>query len=369
MSGVPHSFRPTTIQLPQFEVSWAGEIPGTPGFCFGSDDGRLWFTGISGPITGAQPIPVASSGAAVTGVAFWDNFIAVSTPNEIVLRYYDHERKTAKEVVIEAGAHGILATPSGRFFAPSGISGLLQIKPESEAPVQPRAHVVTGRLLNFYTAILLHSRDQGEVLACATRRDGLTVVSVPHTDSGGKVRLIPCDIDVVDACALAHPDWPLAAAALGIDGSVFLMKDILADAGPLFLKFEGMQGNAYRILSAEGNLFVLTSKFLYSLPGLVGRFLREDTMHGGATSVRAVPMEAVDAHLAYARWLLIVMPGYVLSVDIHTLLGQSSAFPLGDGRGSEMLAEPLIEDIPITTQRAPTYEELEMTSDFVGVKP
>src|SRR5262249_35159603 len=157
-------------------------------------------------------------------------------------------------------------------------------------------------------------------------------------------------------CALAHPDWPLAAAALGVDGSVYLMKDVLADAGPLALKFEGMQGNAYRIFSAEGTLFVLTSKFLYSLPGLVGRFLREDAMPGGSTAVRAVSIEAVDAYMAYSRWLLILMPGLVLSVDIQTLLGEASVFPLANGPGSAMLSEHIAEQTPIATQREAAFE-------------
>jgi len=316
-----HKFHPTEIRLPGFEAAWAGEIPSKEGYCFGSTDGRLWFTQINSPLPGAKPIKVTSSDAPVTGVAFWDDFMAVSTPNEIVLQYHNHQENVAKQTGVEVGAHGILATRSGRFLAPIGIDGLLEIKPDVKANDYPSLHAPKGRTLNFYSAVLLPD-DRNEAIACGTRRDGISLVRLPHEGSGGRIRVIPCEgVDAVDVCALGSPDSPLAVGAIGLDCSVFLLKNALEDVGPLALRFVGMQGNAYRILSTGGNIYVLTSDFLYVFVGLAERFLQGVNL-GGTISVRAIPLQAVDMFLAYDQWLLVIMPDLVLAIDTHSFLDE-----------------------------------------------
>jgi hypothetical protein len=290
--------------------------------------------------------------------------MAVSTPSDIVLHYYDQEKRKTKPVVFEGGSHGILATPSGRFFAPLGIDGLLQIKPEPDVPLRPNFHCARGRVLDFYSAVLLPPAEPRTLLACATRRDGITAVSIPQGDAGGSIRMIQCGgIDVVDVCALGRPDWQRAAAAVGRDCSVLLMKDVLGDGGPLLVNFPGMRGNAYRILSAEGHLFILTSEFLYVLPDLVTRFLRGEEL-GQATPVRAIQLKAVNAYMAYERWLLVITPTSVYSSDIHTLLGASPPVPPGQRPHDEVLSELVTESTPVATRPEPAYEEFEMTSEL-----
>jgi len=378
MSG-EHKFHPTEIRLPNFEIAWAGETLDTDALCFGSTDGRLWFTKIKEPIKGMGPMVIAESGEPITGVAFWSYFMAASTPNEIVIHYNNAETNEKRKTMLEVGAHGILATPSGRFLAPIGVGGLLEIKPIVNVNAFPNLHTVRGKALNFYSAVFL-SGNQTEVIACATRRDGITVARLPQVGDGGKVRLIPCEgVDVVDVCTLGYQDLPLAVAAIGIDGSLFLMKNVLEDGGPLALRFVGMQGTAYRILSADGNVFVLTSDFLYVLPSLVQRCLREGNAEG-PISVTIVPLRAVDCFMAYGRWLLVIMPGFVASIDIHTFLGGEKKslfedlkdFVLRDlynklRRRAEPTGRIRRELTPTATWPKPSIEDSPITSDQMTV--
>jgi hypothetical protein len=306
----------------------------------------------------------------VTGVAFWDSFMAVSTPNKIVIQYHNPEKKQAKETGVEVGAHGILATPSGRFLAPIGVGGLLEIKPDLNISGFPNLHAPKGRVLNFYSAVSLPGvslpGDGSETIVCSTRRDGIALVSLPQQDSGGRVRVKPCEgVDVVDVCALGYPDWPGAVAAIGIDCSVFLMKNGLEEVGPLALRFAGMQGNAYRILSARGNLFVLTSEFLYVLTELAHRFVHGNHLEiGGATPVRAIPLRAVDMFLAYDQWLLIILPEYVVSVDIQSFLGESPQGSFINGQVQTVREE----NVMLATTRPQTnIEDLLIKSDQMAL--
>jgi hypothetical protein len=360
-----HTFRPTEIRLPDFEAAWAGEAPSGDGFCFGSSDGRLWFTGISTAIPGEKPIQVTSPEEPVTGVAFWNNYRGVSTPNEIVIQYHNQDQIVGKKARIEVGAHGILATASGRFLAPIGIGGLLEIKPVVNVHAFPNLHAPKGRVLNFYSAVMLPG-GVSETIACSTRRDGITLVSLPQEGSGGRVRVIPCEgVDVVDVCTLGYPDWPGAVAAIGLDCSVFLMKNAREEVGPLALRFVGMRGNAYRILSARGSLFVLTSEFLYVLTELAHRFVHGNHLEiGGATPVRAIPLRAVDMFLAYDQWLLIILPEYVVSVDIQSFLGESPQGSFINGQVQTVREE----NVMLATTRPQTnIEDLLIKSDQMAL--
>ena len=68
--------------FPTFDISCAGASPGGPGYCFGSDDGRIQFMSMDGCRT-IGPFPIAPSKEAVNGITFAGNLMAVSTRSDV----------------------------------------------------------------------------------------------------------------------------------------------------------------------------------------------------------------------------------------------------------------------------------------------
>ncbi len=319
-TGNEHEFPASYFHFPGFDISWAGESrPWRDGFCFGSEDGRIKFSEFDSP-EGPDPIVVAESGEAINGVAFAGDLMAVSTRSEVVFWQVNAtDEDLFHKVTYGRGAHGITATPSGNFVAPLGIRGLLFTGPR----IGDRRNTMTikpkGKITNIYKVASLASTPEGEVLTGAARRDGLVTLLIPQGDTNGFIRtLISTDLDVADVCGLDSEDHPLAAAAVGIDRSVHLIRNVLDDRRPPTLRFEGLRGTAYRILSAQGHIFLLTSDWLYVFTGLASRFLGGERPDG-PTVVRTLPLQAVDAYLADRR-LLIVMPDHTISILIEDLV-------------------------------------------------
>jgi hypothetical protein len=97
----------------------------------------------------------------------------------------------------------------------------------------------------------------------------------------------------------------------------------MKDTNPGAVRYENLQGVAYRILCARGHLFVLTSTGMYIMRGLVERFLNEP-LGVVVTPILALPMEAVDAASAGEDWVLIVLPDCVLRLDLELLTGAAA---------------------------------------------
>jgi len=239
--------------------------------------------------------------------------MCASTRNEILLRL-DNSKQGA---IFPMGAHGVIAGHSGYFLAPLGREGLLFCRPK-EGPEQT-VTVSSGPTEDayFYRLISLQASSGQEIVACATRRGGVAAMEFRGEDQKHTLSTITFDgLDVVDLCPLGLQAAPEAAAALGRDGTLVLFRDVLSDRGPLAVKFQSIKGTAYRLLSARGHLFLLTSEALYVISDLVDRFVNADAP-SLVTPVLAVPMEAVDAGLGSEQWLWIVMPDGVLRFDIE----------------------------------------------------
>ena len=131
-------------------------------------------------------------------------------------------------------------------------------------------------------------------------------------------------------------------AILGRDGSVILCRDVLSDRSIKTFKFQSIQGVAYRILSHRGDLYVLTSRGLYMLGRLGGRFLDGEAMEGITTQVMPLNFAGIDMNLVWGRWLLVVLANEVRKFDadqIHEFV------PLHIGEGeikeSASIASPI----------------------------
>ena len=307
---------PRTFRFPDFEVSWAGEMPSRPEICVGSEDGRLLFTNIESGVA-QEPIELTESGEAVNGVAFLPGSLAVSTRSEVVIwKAPEGERTEGERSVYDGGAHGVISTPSGVFYAPLGVKGLLAARPQWGDFQELRTLRATGRALNFYKAAGVGASESGDVLVCAARRDG--IVAVVHGPTSGSLNVLSYSgVDVVDVCQLGLAKLPFAAAALGSNGSIYLIRDVLNDRQPQTLRLGAFRGTAYRILVINGHLLLLSSLGIYIFLDVLERF------HGGIPPGRRVRfrysnLQAVDAAAAFDRWLLVVKPdGSASAIDIQ----------------------------------------------------
>src|SRR5262249_36964173 len=156
--------------------------------------------------------------------------------------------------------------PSGYFVAPLGRAGIMMLRAGS-GPDDPVGVITSDKEgLYFYRVLTMAGRQGQDLLACAARKGGIGITEIRWGQNTYNIELATfAGLDVVDVCAVnADPGSP-AIAALGRDGTLILVRDALHDNAPLSLKFDTVQGTAYRLLSAGGHLFLLTSRGLYGL--------------------------------------------------------------------------------------------------------
>jgi hypothetical protein len=274
---------------------------------------------------------VAKSGEAINGAAFLGDYLAVSTRNEVAFWYLP---RTAQEkpadAVCPVGAHGVIATNSGYFVAPLGRRGLMAVKPDRESQ-EVAILRGQGRELYFYKAISVQTNNSyPEILVCAARSDGVLTMSAPAgaKEAEHKPRR-KCrsstfvGLDVVDVCSLASKMSEPSICAVGSDCTLVFFRDAFLDNMPVTLRFDEMQGVAYRILRAKGHLLLLTSSGIYVLTDLATRFLAGEDFRNLTTGVRVrfLRIEAVDANVTHERWLWLVLPEKAVRIDLDIFEG------------------------------------------------
>jgi hypothetical protein len=321
MSGLPNGDNRgplfTHLRFRDFEACWAGSHPFRAGFCFGSEDGRLLFTDEQGKDLGG-PTKGSISGEAINGVATWRRWLAVTTRSEVnLVTLPTSAAEKTVAAVFPAGAHGVITTGSGYFVCPLGPSGLMVVRPQLGGEQHLTVRTGPQGSPYFYRVVSLRAPAGHEVLACATRRDGVAAMDFRGEEPEGKLNTITFDgLDVVDVCALSPGTDSLAVGAVGRDGTLILFRDVAEEKRPLTMKFATVQGTAYRLLSCRGHIYLLTSKGLYVLGKLAERFVAGEPLERVTTPVLPLPTEAVDANLYKAEWVLVVMSEEVRKYDI-----------------------------------------------------
>ncbi len=118
-----------SIRLQGDEITWAGECPWNGGFCFGTESGELLICDEHYDRLDVHQHKVSEE--AINGVAFRKGIVGVSTRSQVIVARRISPDDSISEVVKadRGGAHGIVATPGGRFFAPMGVAGLLVVDP------------------------------------------------------------------------------------------------------------------------------------------------------------------------------------------------------------------------------------------------
>ena len=307
--------------MPDFEVSWAGGCPWRPGYCYGSEDGRVLLQSVDGSWR-AGPYDVSPSGEAVNGVAFSDGLMAVSTRSDITFLNVPYlGQGQVERAVYNGGAHGVLGIQGGGIVAPLGRRGILVMGPKEERSQRVQVLSSTDDSLYVYKLVSLSDPDRGTILVCACRRGGLaaTPLSGVVPESYGK-KLQPPGVDFVDVAALGIETFPFAAAGLGLDGSIHFVRDLLTDRTSKMLHFRPLGERAYRILCAEGHVFVLTDRSLYGFVSLAKDFLDGKSSDRLMLNARKMDLEAVDISLTDDRSLLVVMPESVRRIPIQAFM-------------------------------------------------
>jgi hypothetical protein len=323
--------------LADFDVCWAGLNPLQAGFLFGSEQGSLLFMDEQGNRLGRAKGSL--SGEAINGVAYWEQWLAISTRAEVDFFLTPISQNT-QVVPIPAGAHGVITTKAGYFVAPLGKTGLLVLRPE---PVkEQRVTVFSGRAEEspyLYRVIALRQGGR-EVLACAGRAEGVATMEFKGVHGSNNLSMMTFDgFDVVDICPLEPGRDSLAAAAISKDGTLILFQNVLEDKQPITMRFQAIEETAYRLLSCLGDVYVLTSKGLYMLANVAEHFLKGE-LKGAPTPVLPIPLEATDANLYKDEYLLVVTLDEVQRYDIRLIHDSAKAF-LAQGRSFEQQPETI----------------------------
>jgi hypothetical protein len=78
-------------------------------------------------------------------------------------------------------------------------------------------------------------------------------------------------------------------------------------------------GTVYRVLSARGDLYLLTSDALFVLVGIAARFLDLSVSGSVSTDILRIPIEASDANLVNQRWLLATGVDDLYRLDVEKM--------------------------------------------------
>jgi hypothetical protein len=305
------------IQIENDEITWAGECPWTGSYGIGTARGRVvCYKEVGGVLTPEFDETLADD--AINGIAYWSDFIGISTRSEVFVHRRIPNRPIERLVAGPGGAHGILATPTGQFLAPMGIKGLFCVDVSKSANFRAWTEGVDGVPINLYGLTRLGNAAGTEVLACAGRIDGLMRIQFdPGAQSSDVSRLTASGIDFVDVCSLRSDACPYALAALCLDRSVVLVRDFHKDQEPQTLHPDQIRGTPYSIRCALGHLFILTSQHVTMLPNLAQWFLGEIVAPAQGFLQRSV--QADEIFTAYDHELLVLTDDGLEIDDISQL--------------------------------------------------
>jgi hypothetical protein len=160
---------------------------------------------------------------------------------------------------------------------------------------------------NYYKVVYLGESDGNEILACATRTDGLARIEIDASNANRVVNLTALSVDLIDVCSLRSEECPFAVAGLSLDRSLVLVRDILAlsEENPRRLRFDGLRGTPYSLLYALGHILLLTSAEIVIFPNLASRFLAGEALDHPVDAYHS-PVQAVEAFIASERYLMVV---------------------------------------------------------------
>lgn len=309
------------------DLSWAGAAAGDRGFCYGTEDGSVFWTNFDGVQYG-DPLPNAALDdydEAINGVAFNDGRMVVTTRSGSAI-WKNAEGKAGKRKAgpISEGSHGVVAALNGAFFLPLNIGGLMSVQDSPPGRFTGFTSTSESMDLNIYRVASLTSSDGSQVVAIAARSGGVAAGMYQPGRMLNLATLEMADADFIDICPTGYSEFPTSAYALTRDNHILAFNNILDIREHGLAYFEAVAGVAYRILSAGQFVFILNSRALHVIRNLVthspGSF-RVNQRTQGTT----LPLQAIDINLVGGRWLLVLLVDRVLRLDLDELAKVSAS--------------------------------------------
>lgn len=317
-------------------VTWAGANPIEEGFCLGSETGNIVLTDAAFQRR-SDYLRSSASGEAINSLAYSQNWLAVVTRKDInFIGPFSPTSQSTELVTLLGGGRDVVVAPiSGHFVIPLGADGVMFVKPGigENDPVTISKSEKSD--LNFYRVLALPGMQGTDVVVCAGRRGGLGYTDYREGIRGHMLHTVSfSNMDFVDVCSVATPEKPWAVVAAAKDGSLVFFDDIVNDKTPKTIKFRGIHGAVYRILSVQGNIYLLTSKGLFCLIQLAASFQNGETLHHFTTDILRMPIEAADANVVGKKWLLAVGADAVFRFDLEKLPKATEKGFIGEHNGA-----------------------------------
>jgi hypothetical protein len=359
------SSKPTFTDL-RFDAGFAPCWAGRPqlmkvGLVVGSLDGRLLFMDDPGKAVG-EPFKVSASGEAINGVATLPNWVVASTRDEVNFwPLPDSPEGQTFGFTFPLGAHMVTATASGYIVAALGQTGIMAAKPPFGVGIPVKVSSTLADGLYVYRVVPVGSENGDDVLACALRTGGIATMGLPGSQESQNINTVSFEgLDFIDIAALEPGSSSRAAVALGLDGTLVLFRDIVHDKNPITLRYDIVEGIAYRVLSCRGDVYILTGNALYMLNNLSGRFLAGKEV-AVDTQILTLSIDGVDANLAGEASLVLTTSEGVVVFDIDRLRTSS---PQSLSGAKIQIGEPVVFARKGSRGVSPVREE---SAEMVGV--
>lgn len=303
------------------DLSWAGASAGDRGYCFGTEDGTVFWTNFDGVQYGKPLVNAAIDDyeEAINGVAFNAGRMVVTTRSgSAIWNNADGKKSGRTGGRIGEGSHGVVAGERGIFFMPLNVGGLMSVYEDLPSHFSTFVSNSQAMDLNVYRAASLVATDGRQVVALVARRGGM---AMGYYKLGEVLDLTTIELpgaDFIDICQGGYSGYPSAAYAITRDSHILAFGDIMSGDRPVTLRYERIVGTAYRILSAGEFVFVLTSRALHVIHNLTAHSTGSFRVNR-TTQNKSFPLEAIDINLVGQRWLLVLLADRVLRMDLHEL--------------------------------------------------
>lgn len=262
-SDFDHILDGATIKNDDFEISYACELPDCPLLALGSTDGRVCFLD---SLSAGFPdrVNASESKEAINGIAMAQYQIIASTRQEITfLRPPSHGQPAAK-AECPFGSHGLFTASSGVVVGPLGDSGVLFAMPTDKEEITITIRRIKELDLYFYRGIPLPSALQGDFanIAFAVRTHGIAIM---HLGSEREYlrRLTFSQSDIIDICTFRSVSMNPLIIAVSRDCHIFAFNLESNNPKPLTAFFPSITGTAYKVLTVNGHVIILTSVSLF----------------------------------------------------------------------------------------------------------